>query len=68
MQPSFQTTQRELMDAVIVHLDQLAQTGCVRAGHRARLLLDHIGDDPDDNETPGLLRRLLERLQPGRVA
>ena len=62
MQPSFQATQRDLMNVVIVHLDQLAHTGCVRAGHRARLLLDHIEEDPESNETSAMLRRLLERL------
>ena len=65
MQASLEPAQPDLMDIVIGHLDQLAQTGCVRAGHRARLLLDHMDDDPGRTETSAMLRRLLQRLQQG---
>lgn len=69
MQPNPVPAQRDLMNTVIGHIDQVAQTGCVRAGYRARLLLDHMDDDienaPDDTDTSAMLRRLLQRLQPG---
>lgn len=64
MQPSLHSTKCDLMDVVIIHLDQLAQTGCVRAGLRASLLLNHIADDPEDDGRSAMLRRLLEHLRP----
>ncbi len=69
MQPSPGPAQRDLMNTVIGHLDLVAQTGCARAGYRARLLLDYMDDhsdnEPVDTETLAMLRRLLQRLQPG---
>ncbi|MFN3987488.1 MAG: DUF2325 domain-containing protein [Rhodocyclaceae bacterium] len=44
MQADLQATQQDLMSAVIGHLGRLAQTGCPRASHRARLPIDHIGE------------------------
>lgn len=65
MQADLQTTQQDLMSAVIGHLGRLAQTGCPRASHRARLLIDHLGEgDTDQDGTSAMLRQLLEHLEP----
>lgn len=59
-------TRLDLMHAALAHLGQLAQTGCPRAGHRARLLIDHMACDNDHagDEAQAILRHLLERLEP----
>lgn len=65
MQADLQPTQQDLMSAVFGHLGRLAQTGCPRASHRARLLIDRIGEDEADrDETSDMLRQLLEYLEP----
>ncbi len=64
MQADFQATKQDLMSAVIGHLGRIAQTGCPRAIHRARLLIDHIGEcDSGGDQTSAALCQLLEHLE-----